>query len=93
VGLVAKLLPGTAPAWVRESGETGKHRTEATEVTEGDGVGARNSYRDSAGLGARVRRRGKHRTEVTEVTEGDWVGGETPTGTAPALVRESDKKG
>ena len=63
----------------RQSGANAKHRTEVTEVTEGDGGGGRISIVNTL---APVRERGKgwslgenntqwakHRTEVTE---GDW---------------------
>ena len=58
-GWWVKLLSGTLCSWVRESREEGKHRTEVTEVTEGDRVGGRNFCREHCGLGARNTRRGK----------------------------------
>jgi hypothetical protein len=76
--VVGELLPGTPLAWVREGRERGKHRTEVTEVTEGDiGVGG-GIFAGGTPLAwvREARERGKHRTEATEVTEGDIeVGG------------------
>ena len=47
----------------------GKHRTEVTEVTEGERCSGRKLWADRVAAG-RETHRGKHRTEVTEVTEG-----------------------
>jgi hypothetical protein len=58
----------------------GKHRTEVTEVTEGE-IWGWMGRRTAGEHGGSVRerreegkdaKRGKHRTEVTEVTEGNW---------------------
>jgi hypothetical protein len=55
------------PASVRGHAKSGKHRTEVTEVTEGE-LGLVDEY-DWVALGgfrAGTRQIGKHRTEVTE---------------------------
>jgi hypothetical protein len=53
-----------------------EHRTEVTEVTEGDfrGDSASGLWVVLIALGAKHTRRREHRTEVTEVTEGDFRG-------------------
>jgi hypothetical protein len=53
------------------------HRTEVTEVTEGDGDLVRKLFGERREfLGGNHANGGKHRTEVTEVTEGDGDRGE-----------------
>jgi hypothetical protein len=60
-------------ASVREHAKGEKHRTEDTEVTEGDGVGGRKKAWVDTVASVREHAKGKkHRTEDTEVTEGDW---------------------
>jgi hypothetical protein len=71
---LAKLLAETPPARVRELSARGEHRTEATEVAEGD-LGWLVAKLLAETPPARVRElsaRREHRTEATEVTEGDW---------------------
>ena len=66
-----KGLQRTSGLPVREPSVWGKHRTEVTEATEGEGVVAKGLQRTS-GLPERESSVwGKHRTEVTEATEGE----------------------
>jgi hypothetical protein len=56
---------------VRELREWEKHRTEVSEVTEGEWELMAESFLVKAVASVReLREWGKHRTEVTEVTEG-----------------------
>jgi hypothetical protein len=75
-GWWAKLLPGTLPAWARESDKKGKHRTEVTEG--GLGLVGETSTGDTASLGARIRRNRKasHRGHGDHGGESGLVGGE-----------------
>ena len=76
---MAKAVQWTLAASGREARDRGKHRTEVTEVTEGDwGLVAKAVQWTLAASGREARDRGKHRTEVTEVTEGGLgIGGES----------------
>jgi hypothetical protein len=90
-------LPGTPPLPARATRPRGKHRTEVTEVTEGDRrFGAKLLAGDTTALVRETRASGKDRTEVTGVTErrlgwlgecanGDTVGlGKKTTGVQPS---------
>ena len=57
------LISGKRANW-------GKHRTEVTEVTEGEHYGGEASVTPWL-MGGKRANWGKHRTEVTEVTEGE----------------------
>ena len=52
----------------------GKHRTEVTEVTEGEPEDRGEALLTRRLQGENCANRGKHRTEVTEVTEGKTRG-------------------
>jgi hypothetical protein len=60
--------------WAGKEADRGKHRTEVTEVAEGDrwglGLGRGRFLWTTGLLGEKRADRGEHRTEVTEVTEG-----------------------
>ena len=60
------LLGGKRANW-------GRHRTEVTEVTEGEGVVDERFWMDGWLLGGKRANWGRRRTEVTEVTEGEGV--------------------
>jgi hypothetical protein len=61
-------------AFGRETCALGRHRTEGTEVTEGESASwTRRALVDRVAFGRETCALGRHRTEVTEVTEGDPV--------------------
>ncbi len=73
MGWVSRWLPGENHA------NQGKHRTEVTEVTEGETGGGKLGWVSRWLPGENHANQGKHRTEVTEATEGEpeegsWVG-------------------
>jgi hypothetical protein len=70
---VRKEVGGHPLAPGRETHASGKHRTEVTEGTEGDGLWRGVLWATPAAPGRKTRAGGKHRTEVTEGTEGGWA--------------------
>jgi hypothetical protein len=67
-----------------------EHRTEVTEVTEGDlRLGAKGLRVNSGDLCEKQPKRREHRTEVTEVTEGGKIGGERSAVNSGDFVRET----
>jgi hypothetical protein len=79
--------------WRETPQKRGKHRTEATEVTEGEfEVGEISTLRTLCLLAGNDAKEGKHRTEATEVTEGEFEVGEISTLRTSCLLAGNDAK-